>query len=493
MIARTVRHPVPRRFGRVTTTLLLITLVAGLDGGCFPKRLKGPDLAEIYNRAAQYHHVKRNPVIVIPGIMGSKLVDDDSGTVVWGAFTGEYARPNTPDGAPLVALPMREGVPLSELHDSVRPDGVLDRVRVSFMGIPLRILAYFYILGALGAGGYSDQDLGLSGAIDYGSDHYTCFQFPYDWRRDISESATQLATFIEEKRGYVRDHIERHDSSRDPEIKFDIVAHSMGGLVARYYLRYGAQPLPEDGSLPPLPWEGARNVDNVILIGPPNAGSVDGLFDLVRGYKPGPTLRRYPAAVVGTMPAVYQLLPRGRHRSVVASDASGTEAIDPLDAEVWEAMRWGLASPEQDEVLGWLLPDLPDSAARRSAALDHLRKSLKRARQFADAMDVPAELPHGVSMYLIVGDAEPTPAVVEVDAGVASGKLRVIERRPGDGKVLRASALMDERLSQSVEWTPRLISPIDWTHVTFLFRAHLELTKSPEFTDNVLFILLEKD
>ncbi len=43
----------------------------------------------------------------------------------------------------------------------------------------------------------------------------------------------------------------------------------MGGLVLRYYLRYGAQPLPEDGSIPRLTWAGAANVANAILVATP--------------------------------------------------------------------------------------------------------------------------------------------------------------------------------------------------------------------------------
>ena len=49
---------------------------------------------------------------------------------------------------------------------------------------------------------------------------------------------------------------------------------------------------------------------------------------------------------------------------------------------------------------------------------------------------------------------------------------------------------MDERLSG--EWSPGLVSPIHWSHVTFMFRRHLGMTKDPAFTDNVLFILLEQ-
>jgi triacylglycerol esterase/lipase EstA (alpha/beta hydrolase family) len=55
---------------------------------------------------------------------------------------------------------------------------------------------------------------------------------------------------------------------KDHDVKFDIVAHSMGGLVARYYLRYGTQDLPPDGSLPELTWAGAQYVDNLIMVGP---------------------------------------------------------------------------------------------------------------------------------------------------------------------------------------------------------------------------------
>jgi len=470
-----------------TAALFLVTACLAL-GSCTRMKLEGPDLGEIYNRAARHHSSERNPIIVIPGILGTKLVDDGTGKTVWGAFSGEYARPGTAGGARLVALPMQEGAALSELVDGVRPDGVLDRVRVRVAGVPVQVLAYFHILGALGAGGYRDQELGLSGAIDYGDEHFTCFQFGYDWRRDISETAVELGKFIEQKREYVKAEMERRYGVVDPDVRFDIVAHSMGGLVARYYLRYGGNPLPEDGSLPELTWAGARDLENVILVGAPNAGSVKTLDELVRGVKVGPMLPRYGPAIVGTMPAAYQLLPRERHRAVAVDDTSGPRFLDPHDPAVWEEMGWGLASTEVDETLEWLLPDVPDNAERRRVALDHLRKSLRRARQFAEAMDVPASPPAGTSLYLMAGDSEPTSATAEVEP--ASGALRISETRPGDGTVLRSSALMDERLSG--DWSPRLVSPIDWSQVIFLFHDHLELTRSQEFTDNVLFLLLEK-
>ena len=87
-----------------------------LASGCLmsPKRV---DFKQLYNRAAQYHGPERNPVIVIPGVLGSKLVEQPTRDVVWGAFTRGYANPNTSAGARLVALPMQRDVPLRELQD----------------------------------------------------------------------------------------------------------------------------------------------------------------------------------------------------------------------------------------------------------------------------------------------------------------------------------------------------------------------------------------
>lgn len=162
--------------------------------------------------------------------------------------------------------------------------------------------------------------------------------------------------------------------------------------------------------------------------------------------------------------------------------------MDLFDPEVWVRLGWGLADPEQDYVLGWLLPDVPEAEKRRKIALDHLTKSLERGREFQEALDIPARPPEGLRLYLIAGDAILTGSGVKVDTG--SGKFEVSDYNPGDGTVTRSSALMDERVGNY--WTPNLVSPVKWSNVMFLFTDHLGLTKSPAFSDNVLFILLEE-
>jgi len=465
-------------------SVLLVSLALLMS--CAKAEYSPPDLGGIYTQAAMRSHVDGNPVIVIPGILGSKLRDGETGQLVWGAFDGGEADPETPEGARLIAIPMKEGVPIGELTDSVRSDGALDRVKVKLFGLPIQLNAYINILSTLGAGGYLDQSLASNklNEIDYGDDHFTCFQFDYDWRLDNVENAKRLKKFIGEKREYIHGEYQKRGIVKD-EIKFDIVAHSMGGLLTRYFLMYGDMDLPGDGSKPVVTWEGAKYVEKVIIVGTPNAGAVGAVETLVKGRDIGPFLPKYEPAIIATMPSLYQQLPRTRHGAVVDENGGRLDLTDP---ETWISLGWGLVDPGQDEVLGWLLPDVSDPAKRREIAIDHLKKSLKRGKDFQDAIDVPADLPEGLELNLIAGDAILTGSGLRIDR--STGKFEVSQYSPGDGTVTRASALMDERVGGY--WTPVLVSPIKWSNVTFLFTDHLGLTKSHAFSDNVLFVLLEE-
>jgi hypothetical protein len=459
----------------------LVPAASLLLPGCASKPLE-PDLRVLYETPAQALGGARNPVVVIPGILGSKLEAAD-GTKVWGSFTFGAADADTPDGARLVALPMASDVPLVDLRDDVRATAVLDVVVADvtiFRG--LEFAAYSDILTTLDAGAYRDQGLGESGAVDYGGLHYTCFQYPYDWRRDIAESAVELDAFIRDAQIAARVGNNLPD---DAPVKVDVIAHSMGGLVLRYYLRYGTQPLPEDGSLPELTWAGAEHVANAVLIGTPNAGSILSLHQLAFGWNLKPLFPDYKAAVLGTMPAIYQLLPRTRHARVL--DAATGEPLNIYDPAVWEKYNWGLANPHQDPKLRELLPEVASAEERRAIALDHLRKSLAKAEQLHRALDVPAQPPEGTRLLLFAGDAMPTDSAFAVNI---DGTLRVTETEPGDNTVTRRSALMDERTGQV--WQPRLQSPIAWHRTQFIAADHIGLTRQPSFADNLLYTLLEE-
>ena len=381
-------------------------------------------------------------------------------------------------------------LPLDDDADSqhVSPDGVLDQVKVSLLGIPINIRAYVGILSTLGVGGYRDEGLGLNG-VDYGGDHFTCFQFDYDWRRGNAENAARLQRFITEKKAYIRAEYKKRYGIDKSDIKFDIVAHSMGGLVTRYFLRYGDQPLPVDGSLPELNWAGADDVERVILVGTPNAGAVEAFEQLVNGYDPGkPVLPHYPAAILGTYPSIYELLPRPRHNRLVWDDDE-TPVGNFYNADLWDKNQWGLSAKNKrmQTFLRNAIPDATSDAQRQEIAARFQAAALVRAEHFHRALDVPAELPEGTELHLVAGDADNTPDRVRIERN--TGKARFDGTIPGDGTVPRYSALMDERITS--EWKPMLVSPIDWSSVNFFSSDHIGLTTDPGFADNVLYLLLE--
>lgn len=463
--------------------LLLFVATGTAIAGCAGQSGK-PDLGLIYNQAAQNIGDERTPVIVVPGILGSKLEDQRDGQKVWGALEFGAADADTPEGARRIALPMRKGAGLIDLHDDTIPTEVLDNVTVDVGPIQdLTIGAYIDILATLDAGRYRDRDIHYAGAaIAHAEDHYTCFQLPYDWRRDVSEQALALHQQILDAQAAAR---EGRGLPADAPVKVDIVAHSMGGLVLRYYLRYGPTPLDDDGTIPELTWAGAENVDQAVLIGTPSAGSALSLKQLVRGWDLGPIFTNYRAPILGTMPAIYQLLPRTRHARIV--DAETGAPIDVFDLATWKRYEWGLASPDYDRVLSWLIPEASTPEERREIALDHLAKCLARAEQLHLALDVEATPPEGLRLHLFAGDSEQTPDVMGV---LPDGRIKVLETAPGDNTVTRASALMDERIGS--EWSPGLRTPVPWSRVQFIGADHLGLTRDVAFTDNLLYLLLEE-
>ena len=422
-------------------------------------------------------------MIVIPGILGSRLIDRASGTPIWGAFDGDFADPATAEGARMTALPMEAGVPLPMLGEYAEVDGALDKIKGKLLGLPIELSAYNEIILTLGAGGYTGELIGANKVIDYGVQALsTCFQFPYDWRRSIPENAARLDEFIDAVRRYAQ-----REAGCDQDVKIDIVAHSLGGILARYYLRYGADPAPMAAASPGF--MGARHIEHLVMVGTPNAGSIESLRKLKIGMPKTPLTPWYSPQILGSFPSMYQILPRGRHGHVWVKGERATRRVDDvLSFELWDEMGWGLADPSADDELVKLLPGEDTMAKRRAVAMDHLVKCLIEAKLVQQALDMPAPRPEGLKTVLFAGDAKQTPS--KGLAGPRSEDIEYVEFGPGDGTVLRTSALLDERAGR--EWFPRVQTPIDFSQVTFLHTDHMGLTRSPTFTDNLLYLLLER-
>lgn len=438
-------------------------------------------VGDMARKAFQYEGIDRHPVIVIPGIFGTQLTDSETKKIVWGKFTGKEMVANfSATQLRLLSLPMEEGKNLADLRDTVAPSGVLEAVKVRLFGLPLHINAYKDMTDALEFGGY----YGGYTKEGAGRKYDTSFTFGYDWRRDLVDTAKQLHAFIQEKKKYLQQKYEEVYGVKDYDVKFDIVAHSMGGLITRYYLLYGDADLPADGSAPEVTWAGARNIGKAVIVGTPNAGYLDAFTELVEGMVFAPGVPKIEPAAVGTWSTLYEMMPFPSLNMVV--DEKG-EKLDLYDPALWIRMKWGLADPRQEKELAKLLPDVTSSEKRREIALDHLKKSLDRAKQFAGAVSVNAVPPSGLGLHLFVGESILTNARASVEEN--TGKVKIVKQLPGDGKVSAISAIFNKS-AENKGGGPFVRSPIHWNSVTFLFAAHMGITRDPVFISNMLYILL---
>lgn len=459
-------------------TPVILAGCAGAEGSyTSDAKFSASIVGTLQKKAIAYEGVYRNPVIIVHGFLGSNMLDKKSGKNIWGKFSSEDGYSISDEKMCALSIPMVKFKPLKDIKDETVPNGALNTVEVNFLGMTFKENAYINLVNVLHEGGYQ-----LEGTpLDQGKTFYNLFQFSYDWRRDLQENAAKLHEYIIEKRQYVQKQYEVLYGVKDYNVQFDLIGHSMGGLVSRYYLLYGTADLPEEGGKPDITWAGSKYVDRLIILGTPNAGYLDTLLEMQKGTDMPP----FPPALVGTWPTYYQMMPDPSTRSVVY-EHDQNQAVDIYDFRIWVKMKWGLANPDQIEVFKVLLPDVKDPVERRLIAFDHLKKCLQRAKRFKEAMSMPATPPENVKLYLVLGNAVKTTRKATVNE--KTGELKVIEYGPGDGKVLESSAMYDEREGQKT-WVPFFYSPIVWSNIIQLRAAHMGITTDPAFKDNILFLL----
>jgi hypothetical protein len=461
--------------------MLLGTLALGACGAT-PRR---PDVDALYARARAIDPASRRPIVTIPGFLGSRLTAPD-GTHLWGGPDRLSPDPGDPDMARLLALPIgAAGRPLSLIDDGVRTDGVVRKARARLLGGTVEEEVYDGLVATLNAGGYHFSRSRAEETARAGRNPGS-LEFPYDWRRDIVEAARDLDTFVERKALQVAAARRALYGWSLPaaDLRFDFVAHSMGALVLRYWLMYGAEDLPDDGPLPPPTWAGAGRAACAIFVAPPFLGSIIATDNLLRGRRFGLMQPWYPPAVLGTYPGLYQLMPRDRHNRLKWEN--GTHVPGSLyEAGTWAEAGWGLLDPAESERLAWLLPGTTGPQARRDRAMTHLDRMLRRAARLHEALDQPAR-PRGVDLFLVVGTGLDTPASLVLDEAGRTPRSTLME--DGDSVVLRASALHEEAQGRCAGQPPRPRS--EYRTVLLLPGEHVGLTRDPVFADNLLYWLL---
>ena len=197
----------------------------------------------------------KRPVIIIPGISGSELVNPSTGRSSWFSI-----RRDKDDD---LRLPMTS-TNMAANRDSLKVKDIIRKVELPVLP---DVEVYQTLIDALKARGYTEANWSKPQAAD------VFYVFPYDWRRDNVESAQLL---IQKMTAAKRD-------LKRPDLKFDILAHSMGGLIARYAAMFGDADLSRRGS--PVPtWAGAAHINKLMMFGTPNEGSFSSLDVLLNGY-----------------------------------------------------------------------------------------------------------------------------------------------------------------------------------------------------------------
>jgi pimeloyl-ACP methyl ester carboxylesterase len=486
-------HPSVSPSFRLLRILLPLALIA--TNACLLKASR-PNLPSIFPAPIVAKQTGKPPIIIIPGITGSELVNRTSGEKLWPDLF--------PEDKVALALPITSTT-LSENRDDIVASRVIESAKLTkFMP---EIGVYGALLKALeNQGGYHRGDID---APPPDGDRDTYYLFAYDWRRDNVESARKLAEKIAE--------IKRRTNR--PDLRFDIIAHSMGGLIARYFAMYGDVDVLARPQQPRPDWRGAQSVRSLVLFATPNAGSMDALRSLIYGYSiteankprinPFKSLGR---VMIFTAPSVYQILPRRESARFYDAKLDPVK-IDLYDVETWERYHWSAAfDPEiANRELKSSIKKFGESEGRPAAAKTlalraaYLRAVLKRAADFQEALDAAGPPPETLRLHLMGGDCEPTVAgalIVDVKGETQTHFYpRHIPRElrkeafkklfvPGDGRVTRQSLFglsfdleqPDAGIMQMMKQAP--------SYTLFGCDTHGDLPINPTMLDNLLTWLL---
>jgi pimeloyl-ACP methyl ester carboxylesterase len=342
-------------------------------------------------------------VVVLPGILGSTLRRD--GRLVWAPSAGSALRAITTFGASLRRLELPAGIGDQHPCDGVEPAALMPDLHV-LPGIWTPIKGYDTLLARLRRLGYRESGPGMPGNL---------LPVPYDWRLSCRYNAQRLGTIIEPALQRWRDQGRPYAGA---QVVF--VCHSMGGLIARWYIEQCG---------------GTEITRKLITLGTPYRGAARALDQLVNGASPGlGPLRVDLTRFARSMPSLHQLLPEYACLQHNGELARTTEVTLPeLDTGmVTDAMRFHT--------------DLRNAEAGRPASLEATHAIVGTTQPTATTARLAGgrvELDGTYQDQDLAGDATvPVVGACRADVPMDSNMLRRVPDKHGN--LQRNAAALDE-------------------------------------------------
>lgn len=440
--------------------------------GC--SRFERPPLPSIYESSRE--HNGQPPLILVPGAFGSSLRDRRTGVEIWPGSNADLLVSNY-QGLELEI----DAATLEPVTNGVEPEDIFrEGLGKDFYGDVLQTLQQ--------VGGYHACKPGEP-AVPGRRNYYV---YVYDYRLDNVTAARGLHALIEQIRA----------DYGDSRLKVDVLAHSNGGLLVRYYARYGTADVPQSGEFQPT-CAGAAAIRRLLLVGPPNLGTVQPVLSFLRGEEIG--FGKIPPEVMATCPAPPQLMPHPAIPWLVDLNGRVVER-DLFEVGTWRDARWMLWDPRVVE------RTVARHGGGRAGRIylgmlrEYAAKQLQSGRRFVQSLAVPAG-PDDVRPYVFGGDCSPTLArlVLESAGGALHARESVADIvnplagvdyqaamfEPGDSVVTRSSLL--GRRTLNVAAPREEIESMRLAHSVFICERHQSLTSNPTYQDNLLNALLSVD
>jgi hypothetical protein len=213
-------------------------------------------------------------VVLLPGILGSVLTKN--GHDVWNISGSAIGRALVSGWDSIQTLALNGDSSEDDLGDHVTASKLIDDVH---------LIPFLWKID-----GYSRFKRALTSSFQDIKPGKNFFEFPYDWRRDNRVAARRLqkdcAKWLEARR----------KTPGNQQAKLILICHSMGGLVARYFLEVLG---------------GWKDTTALITFGTPYRGSLNALNFIANGMrkKLGPIPILDLSDLLRSFTSVYQLLP----------------------------------------------------------------------------------------------------------------------------------------------------------------------------------------